>query len=99
MVPRQLGNRRFLIAASFAVYLAVVFFGIARIEVPGLGFGHLLYLPVAMLALATGPLWGSAAGAIATGIYLLGALINPQFHAAQELLSVAGVIRFVSFVG
>ena len=76
-----------------------MFFALAKLEVPGLGFGHLLYLPVALLALATGPLLGTAAGALATGVYLLGALINPQFDAPDELLSVAGALRFVSFVG
>ena len=99
MVPGHLGQRRVLVAASLATYVVVVFVAIARVEVPGLGFGHLLYLPVAMLALATGQLLGSAAGAIATGVYLLGAQINPHFEAPQELLSVAGVIRFVSFAG
>jgi diguanylate cyclase (GGDEF)-like protein len=99
MVPGQLGQRRILAYASLAIYVAIVFFALARIEVPGLGFGHLLYLPVALLALATGPLWGVSAGAAATAVYLLGALINPQFHARQELLSIAGTLRFVSFVG
>jgi diguanylate cyclase (GGDEF)-like protein len=99
MVPWRLGQRRTLIGASLATYVVLVFVGIARIEVPGLGFGHLLYLPIALLALATGPLWGAAAGTVATGVYLLGATINPHFHAPQELLSVAGVIRFVTFAG
>ena len=94
-----LGQRRVLVCASLATYVVVVFVAIARVEVPGLGLGHLLYLPVAMLAIATGPLWGSAAGAIATGVYLVGAVINPEFDPTHELLSVAGGIRFVSFVG
>ena len=94
-----LALRRVLVCASLATYVVVVFVAIARVEVPGLGLGHLLYLPVAMLAIATGPLWGSAAGAIATGVYLVGAVINPEFDPTQELLSVAGAIRFVSFVG
>jgi diguanylate cyclase (GGDEF)-like protein len=88
-----------LVAASFGAYFLFVLFAMTRLEVPGLGFGHLLYLPVALLALATGPLLGTAAGALATGVYMLGAVINPQFHARQELLSAAGGIRFVSFVG
>jgi diguanylate cyclase (GGDEF)-like protein len=99
MVPRRLGQRQFLVATSFALYVALVFFGLARLEVPGLGVGHLLYLPIAMLALATGPLWGAVAGAVATGVYLLGAVINPHFHAPQELLSAAGAIRFATFSG
>jgi diguanylate cyclase (GGDEF)-like protein len=99
MVFGRLDQRRTLVGASLLTYVVLVFIGLARVEVPGLGFGHLLYLPIAMLALATGPLWGTAAGVIATGVYLLGALVNPNFHASQELLSIAGAIRFVSFTG
>jgi diguanylate cyclase (GGDEF)-like protein len=99
MVPGHLGRRRTLVCMSLATYVAIVFIAIARVEVPGLGLGHLLYLPVALLAIATGPLWGSAAGAIATGVYLAGAVINPEFDVTQEALSAGGAIRFVSFVG
>jgi diguanylate cyclase (GGDEF)-like protein len=94
-----LSQRRTLIGASLLAYVSLVFIGLARVEVPGLGFGHLLYVPVALLALAAGPVWGAAAGVVATGVYLFGALVNPHFRGPEELLSIAGVIRFVSFAG
>jgi diguanylate cyclase (GGDEF)-like protein len=99
MVPGQLGQRRFLVAASLSAYVALVFVLLARVEVPGLGIGHLLYLPIALLALATGPLWGASAGVIAAGVYVLGASINPNFAPDDRLLSVASVIRFAAFAG
>lgn len=99
MVPGQLGQRRFLVAASLSAYVALVFVGLARIEVPGLGISHLLYLPIALLALATGPLWGACAGASAAGVYMLGSALNPHIAPDEHLLSVASAIRFATFAG
>jgi len=94
-----LAERRALVAVSFTAYILLVFIGIARVEVPGLGLGHLLYIPVALLALATGPSWGALAGASSAGIYVLGASLNPNFAPDAQLLSVASLIRFATFTG
>jgi diguanylate cyclase (GGDEF)-like protein len=99
MVPGPLGERRILVAVSLAAYIALVFVGLARIEVPGLGLAHLLYLPVALLALATGPVCGASAGGVAAALYAFGASINPNFQPDDHLLSLAGVIRLTTFSG
>jgi diguanylate cyclase (GGDEF)-like protein len=98
MITGLLARRRALVAASIAVYVALVFVGLARLEVPGLGIGHLLYVPIVLLALAAGPLWGALAGAAGSGLYLLGASLNPHFAPDEHLLSIATIIRFAIFV-
>jgi hypothetical protein len=40
----------------------VIFVAFMLAERPGLGIGHFYYFPVAMVALASGALWGAAAG-------------------------------------
>jgi diguanylate cyclase (GGDEF)-like protein len=99
MIPGLLGRRRLLIAFSLAAYVGLVFAGLASVEVPGLGLGHLFYLPIALLALATGPRRGALAGATAAFLYVLAANINPHFSPSDELLSATSTIRFVSFTG
>jgi hypothetical protein len=69
------------------------------VEVPGLGIGHLLYVPIVLLALAAGPVWGALAGAVGSGVYLLGASLNPHFAPEDQLISLATIIRFVIFAG
>ena len=98
MVP-GLGQRRILVAVSLSAYVALVFVGLARIEVPGLGLGHFLYVPIALLALATGPAWGAFSGSVAAGAYVLGAWLNPHFTPHDHLLSASSAIRFATFTG
>jgi diguanylate cyclase (GGDEF)-like protein len=99
MIPGLLGRRRLLIATSLAAYVVLVFVGLARIEVPGLGLGHFFYLPIALLALATGPRRGAVAGAAAASLYVLASAINPHFAPSDGLVSATSAIRFVSFTG
>jgi diguanylate cyclase (GGDEF)-like protein len=99
MVADYLGRRRLLVGISLAAYVGLVFVGLARVEVPGLGIGHLLYLPIALLALATGPLWGAFAGAVSAALYVLGASINVHFAPDEQLLSAGSVIRFTTYAG
>ncbi|HKP19318.1 MAG TPA: GGDEF domain-containing protein, partial [Gaiellaceae bacterium] len=99
MVADHLGRRRVLVGISLAAYVSLVFVGMARIEVPGLGIGHLLYLPIALLALATGPVWGALAGAISVGLYALAASMNANFAANEQMLSFGGLIRFATCAG
>ena len=51
----------FLLAAAGVLY-PVIFVAFMLAERPGLGIGHFYYFPVAMVALASGALWGAAAG-------------------------------------
>lgn len=84
-----------MLATSIALYPAILG-AFLLAERPGLGIGHFYYVPVAMIALASGPLWGIAAGAAATGFYTLGIVIDPHFPASHALTS-GSSIRFVTF--
>ena len=64
-------------------------------EKPGLGLGHFYYFPVAMVALASGALWGAAAGLLATGLYSLGIVTNPHL-ASSQVLTGGSIIRLVT---
>jgi len=88
-------HRAFLIAASAVLY-ALIFVAFLTLERPGVGIANFYYFPVAMLALAGGPLWGAAAGLIATGVYAAGIVLNPHIPSAQ-VLTVTASIRLVTF--
>lgn len=66
------------------------------LEEPGLGIGHFYYLPIALLALATGPLRGALAGLLAAALWVVGVLLTPRLPAA-EVLTISTVIRCVTF--
>jgi diguanylate cyclase (GGDEF)-like protein len=74
----------------------IVFFAFLLLERPGLGIGHFYYLTIAMVALATGPFCGAAAGILADGLYVLGILINPTIS-PSEILSTSTGIRLLTF--
>ena len=88
-------HRAFLLATSLALY-PVILITFLVVEKPGLGLGHFYYFPVAMVALASGPAWGAAAGAAAAGCYALGVVINPNLP-PQELLTASSSIRLVTY--
>jgi len=72
-------HRAFLLAISAAIYPAILgAFLIA--ERPGLGIGHFYYVPIAMIALASGPLWS----------VLAGGLLNTRAFDAGRALAAAG---------
>jgi hypothetical protein len=84
-------HRALMLATSIGLYPAILgAFLIA--ERPGLGIGHFYYIPVAMIALASGPLWGIAAGLAATGFYTLGILANPHIP-VSDVLTAGSSIR------
>jgi diguanylate cyclase (GGDEF)-like protein len=87
--------RAFLLATSLVLY-PVIFVTFLVLEKPGLGLGHFYYFPVAMIALASGPAWGAAAGAGAAGCYALGVIINPHLP-PQELLTASSSIRLITY--
>jgi len=88
-------HRVFLLASSAALYPAILGTFLLA-ERPGLGIGHFYYFPVAMVALASGPVWGILAGIAATGCYTLGIVINPHLP-ASDVLTASTSIRFVTF--
>lgn len=86
---------------ALAVAALAGFAGIAAayvvFETPGLGIGHLLYLPVALLALASGTWTGAGAGLLATALYVTSVLANPEVPSA-DVLTVSTAIRAVAYV-
>jgi diguanylate cyclase (GGDEF)-like protein len=91
-----MSHRAFLLTAS-AVSYPLIFAAFLLIEKPGLGIGHFYYFPVAMVALANGPLWGATAGMAATGFYTLGIVLNPHLP-TPDVLTAGSTIRFVTYV-
>jgi diguanylate cyclase (GGDEF)-like protein len=87
-----------LFAASLPIYLAFVFVGLARVEVPGLGIGQFLYIPIALVALATGPLWGAVGGALSAGMYTAAIGLNPHLDPDRPALSISSGVRLFTFV-
>jgi diguanylate cyclase (GGDEF)-like protein len=90
-------HRRLLIFLALGAF-ALVFVAFLLFENPGLGIGHFYYLPVALIALSTGPRIGAMAGCAATVLYAGGVLLNPDIPSA-ELLTVSAGIRLIIFAG
>lgn len=88
--------RRGLLLSS-ALAGAVVFTAFLLWERPGLGIGHFFYVCIILAALATGPLAGATAAAIATGLFAGGLLINPHIPSSEVLTTSTG-IRLVTFM-
>lgn len=74
----------------------VVFVCFLLVEQPGLGIGHFYYAPVALVALASGPVVGATAGILAASLYLLGVVSNPNLP-ANEVLGPATAIRLITY--
>jgi diguanylate cyclase (GGDEF)-like protein len=82
---------------SFAIAgFAIVFSAFVLFEVPGLGIAHLLYLPVAALAMTGGIRRGILAGAIAAGLFTLGVALSPNIS-PSELLTYSTTLRFFTY--
>ena len=94
-VPAAVIQRRVLVVISLAFYGAV-FTSFVLFEVPGLGIGHFFYIPVALLALATGMRIGILGGVLATGLYALAIVITPALP-VREVITSATVIRLVTY--
>ena len=90
-------HRRLLVATAIGLF-ALVFVSFLLFERPGLGIGHLFYLPVALLALSTGPRIGALGGCVAVALYALGVFANPDIP-LDELVTVGAAIRLVTFAG
>ena len=77
------------------VGVATAFFLLER---PGLGLGHLFYLPIALLALTTSPLVGALGGLVAAAIWTGLVVVAPQLPSLSELLTLSTSILCVTFV-
>jgi diguanylate cyclase (GGDEF)-like protein len=94
-VPAAVSHYRAFLLAAAGVLYPLTFVAFMLAEKPGLGLGHFYYFPVAMVALASGALWGVAAGLLATGLYSLGIVINPHL-ASSQVLTGGSIIRLVT---
>jgi diguanylate cyclase (GGDEF)-like protein len=92
-------SRLALLGAALVSY-AAVFAGFILFEVPGRGIGHFYYFPIALVALASGPFVGAAAGALAAALWSTGVLIAPSLPYTQfPVLSTAIRLLVFSAVG
>jgi diguanylate cyclase (GGDEF)-like protein len=80
------------IASGVAIFVAFTLY-----ERPGLGLGHFFYVSIILAALATGPMVGGAAAAVATAMFAGGLLINPHIP-SSEVLTTSTAIRFVTYM-
>jgi len=88
-------HRRVPIVIALALYAGVfaMFFVFER---PGLGIGHMFYVPVVLLALALGLRGGIAGGLLAGGLYALAIVITPRLP-VRDVVTVATAIRLVTY--
>jgi diguanylate cyclase (GGDEF)-like protein len=75
---------------------AAVFTAFVLVERPGLGIGHFFYLPICLIALATGALGGAAAGLLTAAIYCLAVVVDPRIP-SRDILTAGTSIRAVTF--
>jgi diguanylate cyclase (GGDEF)-like protein len=94
-MPAASSHRRLAIAVAVAMY-AAVFAALVTYEQPGLGLGHFFYLPVALVALTTGPRVGAVAGAVAAALYAVAFALNPAVPTTQ-VVTVGAAIRLIPF--
>ncbi len=88
---------RWLLACTSACVFGVVYMLVLVFERPGLGTGHLFYLAIMLLAMATGPSTGAVGGLLAAALYSVGVVGNPHLPPAS-LVTLATTIRLVTFV-
>jgi diguanylate cyclase (GGDEF)-like protein len=88
---------RWLLGLASASLYATVFVLVLLVEKPGLGTGHLFYLAVMLLAMATGPVIGAAGGALAAVLFTVAVLANPNLP-SLTLVSLGTGIRACTFV-
>jgi diguanylate cyclase (GGDEF)-like protein len=89
-------HRRLLLVLAL-VSFPLIFLAFETLEVPGLGISQLYNLPVIVVALACGPVFGGAAGLGAAYLFVTGAVLNGQLSRAVLAGSVS--LRLVGYVG
>jgi diguanylate cyclase (GGDEF)-like protein len=91
-----LSRRRLLVAAAATLY-AIVFGALWISERTDLGIGRFFYLAIAVLALATGPLAGAAAGVLGLALYSIAVVHSSQTPTAT-LWSSSNGFRIVTYI-
>ncbi len=94
-MPAATSHRRLVIVIAIALY-ACVFAALIVFERPGLGLGHFFYLPVALVALSTGPRVGALAGGAAAALYAIAFALNPEVP-TTHIVTVGAAVRLVPF--
>jgi diguanylate cyclase (GGDEF)-like protein len=69
------------------------------LERPGLGVGHFFYIPILLLAVATGPVAGALGGMLATVLYIVGIYVNPHVPSTLEALQTLMRLSTFAIVG
>ena len=87
-------HRSTLLAVSAVLYAHVTAL-FCVVERPGLGIGHFYYVPISLVAFASGPLLGASAGVLAAVLYNVGIIVNPHLSSTFELEQTG--IRMVTF--
>jgi diguanylate cyclase (GGDEF)-like protein len=95
-VPAAVSHHRALLLSAAAALYPLIFVTFLLVEKPGLGIGHFYYIPIALVALANGPVWGAAAGLGATAFYTLGIVLNPRLP-TYDVLTASSTIRLFTY--
>jgi len=88
---------RYALLIAAALSGIAIFAAFAFYEKPGLGLGHFFYVSIILAALATGPAIGAGAAVVATAMFAIGVVVNPQIPPSEVLTTSTG-IRFVTYV-
>jgi diguanylate cyclase (GGDEF)-like protein len=75
---------------------ALIFLALMLLETPGLGIAHFFYLPIALIAIASGPRGGAAAGVVAAALYTVAVVANANLP-TLDLLTVSTPIRLLAY--
>ena len=89
-------GRRLAFGLAALAYLGV-FCAFVLAETPGLGIGHFFYLPICIVALASGPLGGALAGCLATALYTVGLILTPAIP-SSDAWTFPTLIRLVTYL-
>jgi diguanylate cyclase (GGDEF)-like protein len=88
-------HRRTLLVVA-ALSFACVTEVLIEFERPGLGIGHFYYVPIALVAFASGPALGASAGVFAALLYNAGIIANPSLPSTLETEQT--IIRLATYV-
>jgi diguanylate cyclase (GGDEF)-like protein len=94
-MPAATSHRRLAVILALGLY-AAVFAALIVFERPGLGLGHFFYLPVALVALSTGPRVGALAGVSAAFLYAVAFALNPEVP-TTSIVTVGAAVRLIPF--
>ena len=88
-------NRRVALGLAAAAFAAVVV-ALAYFQNPGIGIGHFFYVPICLVALSAGPMWGGAAGTFSAAVYTATLAVMTGLQAPRALAEMTA-IRLVTF--